>query len=181
MAPSHYEMLRTFNSDNKFNGSNYDAWVTELEMTFIGHDILAHIKGETSCPNDSSGAVIWHKDDQSARAALYKTISSTDIIHAHFKNTTPAQTAHAVWTTLKNEFQKDTRAKRFELKRHLYNPIHDIKKPVSVYIQDIVSAYEALTALGHAPAAVDVVDSILMNLHSNFSIVCTLLTTQQQG
>ncbi|KAG6875641.1 hypothetical protein C0993_008210 [Termitomyces sp. T159_Od127] len=132
MAPSHYEMLHTFNSDNKFNGSNYDAW----------------------------------------------TISSTDIIHAHFKNTTPAQTAHAVWTTLKDEFQKDTHAKHFELKQRLYNPIHNIEQPVSVYIQDIISAYEALTALGHAPAAVDVVDSILMNLHSDFSIVRTLLTTQ---
>ncbi|KAG6894224.1 hypothetical protein C0992_006985, partial [Termitomyces sp. T32_za158] len=117
-------------------------------------------------------------DDQSACATLYKTISSTDIIHAHSINTTPAQTANAVWIALKDKFQKDTCAKRFELKQHLYNPIHDIEKPVSVYIQDIVSAYEALTALGHAPAAVDVIDSILMNLHSNFSIVCTLLTTQ---
>ncbi|KAG6896643.1 hypothetical protein C0992_006941 [Termitomyces sp. T32_za158] len=177
MAPFYYEMLHTFNSNNKFNMLNYDAWITELEMTFIGHDILAHIKSKTSCPSNSSGAIIWHQDDQSAHATLYKIISSTNIIYAHFKNTTLTQTANAIWIAFKNEFQKDIYVKCFKLKQYLYNPIHNIEKPVLVYIQDIVSAYKALTALDYAPATVNDVDSILMNLHSNFSIVCTFLTT----
>ncbi|KAG6821828.1 hypothetical protein H0H92_000635, partial [Tricholoma furcatifolium] len=100
-------------------------------------------------------------------------------IRAHFKNTTPPQSANAVWISIKGDFQKDSRARRFEYKRRLYNPIHDIEKPVAAYIQDIVDAAESLATLGHKPANVDVVDSILMNLHPNFSIPRTLLTAQQ--
>ncbi|KAF8591810.1 hypothetical protein K439DRAFT_1321636, partial [Ramaria rubella] len=86
--------------------------------------------------------------------------------------------ANTVWLSLKAEYQKDSCATRFELKKHLYNPTHDIAKPISIYIQDIITAAEALTLLSHEPAATDVVDSILMNLDLSFAIVHTLLTTQ---
>ncbi|KAG6858950.1 hypothetical protein C0995_001281, partial [Termitomyces sp. Mi166 len=75
---------------------------------------------------------------------------------------------------------KDSHAKCFELKKHLYNPIHNIEKPVLVYIQDIISTHDALTVLGHTPPIINVIDSILINLHSDFSIVCTFLTTQAE-
>ncbi|KAF8583579.1 hypothetical protein K439DRAFT_1617382 [Ramaria rubella] len=62
--------------------------------------------------------------------------------------------------------------------KRLYNPMHNISKPISIYIQDIVHAAELLTALGHQPPTTDVVDLILMNLDLSFTIVRTLLTTQ---
>ncbi|KAF8589187.1 hypothetical protein K439DRAFT_1612995 [Ramaria rubella] len=43
---------------------------------------------------------------------------------------------------------------------------------------DIVNVAESLSNLGHPPAAIDIVDSILMNLDPSFAIVHTLLTTQ---
>ncbi|KAF4618043.1 hypothetical protein D9613_012872 [Agrocybe pediades] len=112
------------------------------------------------------------------RMVLYKTISANSTRDAHFKDTSPAQTAKDVWESLKSEYQKDSRASRFELKKRLYNPVHDVDQPISVYIQDIIAASEALTALGHPPSPLDIVDSILMNLDSSFGIVRTLLTSQ---
>ncbi|KAF8590347.1 hypothetical protein K439DRAFT_1612120 [Ramaria rubella] len=120
----------------------------------------------------------WLAADHWARSALYKTISSNVIRSVHFKHTLPPQTANTVWLSLKAEYRKDSRTIHFELKKRLYNPTHDITKPILTYIQDIVTAAEALTLLGHEPATTDVVDSILMNLNPSFTMVCTLLTTQ---
>ncbi|KAF8576385.1 hypothetical protein K439DRAFT_1283276, partial [Ramaria rubella] len=64
------------------------------------------------------------------------------------------------------------------LKKCFYNLTHDIVKPISTYIQDIITVVEALTSLGHEPAATDIVNSILMNLDPSFTIVHTLFTTQ---
>ncbi|KAF8583704.1 hypothetical protein K439DRAFT_1617281 [Ramaria rubella] len=96
----------------------------------------------------------------------------------HFKEMLPLQMVNTVWLSLKTEYQKDSHAIRFELKKCLYNPTHDISKPILAYIQDIVNAAESLSNLGHPPAAIDIVDSILMNLDPSFAIVCTFLTTQ---
>ncbi|KAF8577432.1 hypothetical protein K439DRAFT_1622126 [Ramaria rubella] len=96
----------------------------------------------------------------------------------HFKETLPPQMVNAVWLSLKTKYQKDSRATRFKLKKHLYNPTHDISKPILAYIQDIVNVAESLSNLGHPPAAIDIVDSILMNLDPSFAIIRTLPTTQ---
>ncbi|KAF8572589.1 hypothetical protein K439DRAFT_1625676 [Ramaria rubella] len=176
MPPTIFELLQTFDEQNKFNGSNYASWVAEFNMTF-GEDtnFMSHINGTSTMSTNNS---IWLAADHHARSALYKTISSNVIRSAHFKPTSPPQTVNAVWLSLKAEYQKDSCTTHFELKKCLYNPTHDVTKPISMYIQDIVTAAKALTLLGHEPAAMDIVDSILMNLDPSFAIVCTLLTTQ---
>ncbi|KAF8585502.1 hypothetical protein K439DRAFT_1615892 [Ramaria rubella] len=158
MRPTIFELLRTFDEQNRFNGNNYASWVTEFNMTFgEDTDFMSHINGTST--------MLVLTTDNSARLAADHPYS-------------PPQTPNAVWLSLKAEYQKDSRATRFELKKHLYNLTHDIAKPISIYIQDIITAAEALTSLGHEPAATDVVDSILMNLDPSFAIVRTLLTTQ---
>jgi len=182
MPTSVTDLLRSFDKQNFFDGTNYDQWVQEFDMTFGEDDNLtAHVKGTKSPPNDTTARAAWVKTDASARRALYKTISSNAIRTTHFKTIDPPgspQTANKVWLSLKSEYQKDSRASRFELKKRLYNPSHDVSKPVSIYIQDIVAAANSLTALGHTPASSDVVDSVLMNLDSSFAVIRTLLTSQ---
>lgn len=174
-----YTLLRSFDEQNKFDGTNYIQWKQELEMTFgEDPDLLAHILGGSEIPNDKLALAAWSAKDGSARTALYKTITSNAIRASHFKSTTPPQSANAVWKSLKSEYQKDSRASRFELKKRLYNPNHDPDQPVSIYIADIIAASDALVSLGHSPSDTDVVDSILMNLHPSFGIVRTLLTSQ---
>ncbi|KIJ22787.1 hypothetical protein M422DRAFT_103840, partial [Sphaerobolus stellatus SS14] len=86
--------------------------------------------------------------------------------------------AHEVWTSIKDDYVKDSRAVRFELKRRLYNPIHDTGKPISLYIDDIANAANSLIALGHPPANTDIIDSILMHLDQSWSIPHSSLITQ---
>ncbi|KAF8580196.1 hypothetical protein K439DRAFT_1619992 [Ramaria rubella] len=120
----------------------------------------------------------WLAADHHARSALYKIISSNAIHTTHFKDTSLPQTANAVWLSLKTKYQKDSCATRFELKKCLYNPTHDTSKPILAYIQDIINVAESLSNLGHPPATINIVDSILMNLDPSFAIVHILLTTQ---
>ncbi|KAF8580170.1 hypothetical protein K439DRAFT_1620009 [Ramaria rubella] len=145
-------------------------------MTF-GEDtnFMLHINSTSTMSTDNS---IWLAADHCARSVLYKTILSNTICSVHFKPTLLPQTANAVWLSLKVKYQKYSRATCFELKKCLYNPTHDIAKPILIYIQDIVTAADALTLLGHEPAIMAIVNSILMNLDLSFAIVCTLLTTQ---
>ncbi|KAF8576793.1 hypothetical protein K439DRAFT_1292535, partial [Ramaria rubella] len=168
-----------FDEQNKFNGNNYASWVTEFNMTFEEDtDFMSHINGTSTMSVLTTDNLAWLAADHQARSALYKTISSNAIHSAHFKHTSLLQTANTVRLSLKAEYQKDSHTTHFELKKHLYNPTHDIAKPILIYIQDIVTVAEALTLLGHEPATTDIVDSILMNLDPSFAIICTLLTMQ---
>ncbi|KAF8592317.1 hypothetical protein K439DRAFT_1610677 [Ramaria rubella] len=141
-------------------------------------DFMSHINGTSIMSVLTADNLKWLAADHCARSALYKMILSNAICAMHFKETSPLQMANTVWLSLKTEYRKDSCATHFELKKCLYNPIHDISKPILAYIQDIVDAAESLSNLGHPPAAIDIVDSILMNLDPSFAIVCTLLTTQ---
>lgn len=144
-------------------------------------DLMAHVHGTSDKPKDPVAVPAWLAVDSQARIAMYKTTSSNAVRSAHFKNILPPagpQTAGAVWSSLKAEYQKDSRATRFDLKKRLYNPVHNTEQPISQYIQDIVSAAESLVALGHPPASADIVDSILMNLDPSFAVVRTMLTSQ---
>lgn len=150
-----------------------------MKMTFSENDIVyGHITSCNIIPSNKPAAVDWCTTDLYFRMALYKTILSNTVHDVHFKNSSPSQTANQVWESLKSEYQKDSCAFYFELKKCLYNLIHNTSQPVSSYIQNVISASNSLTSLGHSPASLDVVNLIFINLDQSFSIVCTLLISQ---
>lgn len=180
-------LLTHFPAASKLNGNNWATYSTELEVTFfMVEDVWAHISGECSPrPTPSSAAASsdadlksWDDLDALALLILWRTVADLTVRDTHIKK---GKTASSIWSSFKAAFEKDTRSHRFELKRRLYNPVHNPMHPISKYIQDIVSASESLTALGHAPPPVDVVDSIIMHLdvtHPEWKLVRNLLTTR---
>lgn len=173
--------LKTFDPQNKLNEENFGAWVCEVNMTFVMcPNFLDHLSGKIPEPSDTSKQINWISKDMEIISTIYKTIALNAIRTNHIKpfSAKPRQTAHQVWTSLKDTFIRDSRALRFELKRRLYNPVHDPSLPVMDYINDIVNAHGALSDLGHSPPPVDIADSVLMHLHPSYDMVCASLVSQ---
>lgn len=182
-SPSVWTVLRSFDDQNKLNEDNYGSWAREVEMTFMQcPNFIAHLHGSVSAPASTSidAHKAWLATDQEVIAVLYKTIASNAIRTNHIKSlsASPRQTATELWSTLKETFVRDSRSLRFELKRRLYNPVHDTSRPVLEFITDIINAHAALSDLGHSPPAIDIIDSILMHLNPSFDIVRASLVTQ---
>lgn len=178
--------ITSFPPTSQLDGSNWGLYSTEVEMSmFTVDEVWDHMLGKSVRPSPNSAVLsreaeikAWDTVEGLAFLFLWRTIKDVAIRAAHVKKSTPVA---SIWASLKAVYEKDTRSRRFELKRALYNPVHDTTKPVSEYIHAIVQASESLTALGHAPPSVDVVDSIIMHLdtsHPQWRLVRNLLTTR---
>ncbi|RXW11748.1 hypothetical protein EST38_g14107 [Candolleomyces aberdarensis] len=153
-------------------------------MTFVQcPDFIGHLDGTVKAPDPASAESLyqtWLATDKEVIAVLYKTIASNTIRTNHIKSlsATPRQTACELWAALKETFVRDSRSLRFELKRRLYNPVHDTSRPVLEYVSDIINAHASLADLRHSPPTIDIIDSILMHLDPSFDIVRSSLVTQ---
>lgn len=87
-------------------------------------------------------------------------------------------TSAECWASLTKEYQKDSCSTRFELKRRLFNPVHDTTQPISTYLESIVNASEHLAAIGHKPSSTEVVDSIIMHPDPSWNLIKTILVSQ---
>lgn len=87
MAPSFYELLKSFDKDLKFDGSNWHAYRMEMQMTFgADKELWGILKGTSTCPSPNPESptttariAAWQEKDTEAKRAIYKTISSAII------------------------------------------------------------------------------------------------------
>lgn len=197
-----FHMLSLFDKTRTFTGSNWATFKTEFMMTFQADtDFLGVIDGSivsssaavsaaiasvsitsTTTPSQVPGPgsppvhsladKVWLQHNANARTALWRCITSDLVRQRHIK---PQSTAAEIWASLRSEYERDARAPRISLKRRMMHAVHDASKPVDVFIGEIVEAGEQLTAMGAPPGKHDVVDCIIVNLHSDWHVIQTQL------
>lgn len=161
------------------DGDNWSAWLLEFGLVFgmYDEDVMPHIKGERSPPNDPVALVAWKKKDRDIKYVMSRVIANDTLKQEYFdveKLTTT--TAADIFSALKTSLAGDNRASRRALRARLYQATHNPDKPILEYIQTIVSAAKGLTDLGHKPDDTTIPDILISNLHESWHGVRAILT-----
>ncbi|EJD40335.1 hypothetical protein AURDEDRAFT_170515 [Auricularia subglabra TFB-10046 SS5] len=193
-----FHMLGLFDKASAFTGSNWAKFKTEFIMTFqsdpdfigvldgtvisnaaaVSAAISSASSAPTTTPAPATPAVrsvndnAWAQHNANGRTALWRCITSDLVRQRHIK---PDSTATQIWTSLRKEYERDSRAPRISLKRSMMHAVHDVSQSVDVFIGKIVDAAGQLTAMGAPPGKHDVVDCIIVNLHADWHIIQTQL------
>jgi len=89
--------------------------------------------------------------------------------------------ASDMYKALRDHYEGDTPAKRMDLRRSLYRLEHDTSVPVIQFINNIRSIVTDLAAISHEPKPDEIRDIVLMNLHSSFEVIRTILASQDKN
>ncbi|KAJ7703337.1 hypothetical protein B0H16DRAFT_1280476, partial [Mycena metata] len=74
-------------------------------------------------------------------------------------------------------FEKSTRPRRIAARNNFYRAEHDPSLPISVFLDKADTARKVLKNFNDEPNDVQTADVILMNLHSSWDLVRTIISS----
>jgi len=136
---------------------NYILWKSQFESFLSGQGLLGFVTGSISAPSptipvpDINGVTtdrpnpefdVWFKTDKVVKSWLLGSFAE-DILSVVVNYVT----AHEVWSTLANHFNRATSSRLFELQRRLQT-LEKKDKPMQVYLKELQTIYEQLASVG---------------------------------
>ncbi|KAG6806665.1 hypothetical protein H0H92_010458, partial [Tricholoma furcatifolium] len=82
-----------------------------------------------------------------------------------------AETGTTAWAALKGHFEKSTIGYRMSARKEFYDVFHDTSRPISAFIQSLLSARRKLEAFGVKIDDTEFKDVLLMNLDESFHAI----------
>lgn len=168
-------VLSLFNAIPKFDGTNWVSFKKDVEVYFELEGNWGIISGSTARPADAVEGSDWDAANKRVYSLLYF------LILPDFRSLiTDVSTGVLAWTALKNEFEKDSASTRLALRNQFYSIQHDASKPITIFIESILSISRQLKAIGREPGKDEVEDIILLRLDKSYESVRSALITREK-
>jgi gag-polypeptide of LTR copia-type len=155
---------------------NWAQWKSDVQIILELNDSWQYVNGDSPLPTEEKA----HKTAQDAlKIATYcikMTCDNTNRLIIGDK-----RDAVAIFKALTATYEGDTPARRMGLRRQLYHLEHDPSQPVSVFLTNVRSLTSELASIGHPLKPDEIRDIILMNLHSSFEVITTLLASLEKN
>ena len=100
----------------KFTGKNYAAWEFQLETFLKGKELWGHIDGSTKEGSTAAEKAAWAAKDNQIMTWILTSMEPHLILSLR-----PHRSAKAMWDYLKQVYNQDNNAMRFELELAIAN------------------------------------------------------------
>lgn len=164
---------KTLGSVRKLTGKdNWAEWKSDMELTLGLNGTWKYVNGTESVPTEAAELKALQPKLDIATYCLKFSCDASNRLLVSDKDS-PVN----VYSTLRQTYEGDTPAKRMSLRRRLYHLSHDSSEPVTIFINAIRSITTDLASIGHGLKPDEIRDVVLMNLHSNFDTISTILAS----
>ena len=153
------------------NSSNYATWKVQCRMALIKDGLWDIVSGTETAPDvaaDGYAKFVARRDCALAVIVLSIEPSLLYLIG-------DPQDPVAVWTKLRNQFQKSTSANKLSLRRKLYGLKLKDNDSVHDHIKSMTEIFDELSVIGDAISEEDRVVYLLASLPDSFNILVTAL------
>lgn len=170
------------NGIEKLNSYNWFTWKKDAKMMLMREgcwEVVAAAEGVKTTKvmpkEDDKGYESWISKEVQALSTIFFLTDST--LQYHIDECDYASTA---WKKLKDEFEGNTRSRRYEIRNRFNKPVHKLDRPIEEYIQGVLQARKELQALGCSIDDTETADMIIMNLNPAFETVRTTLIARDK-
>jgi hypothetical protein len=155
---------------------NWAQWKSDVQIVLELNDSWQYISGGKSLPTDE-------KELKAAKDALKVATFCLKMMcdNANRLIIGDKTDAIAIFHVLSTTYDGDTPAWHMALRQQLYHLEHDPSQPISLFLTAIRSLTTELASIGHALKPDEIRDIILMNLHSSFEVITTILASLEKN
>jgi hypothetical protein len=165
--------IKTLRSVQKLTGKeSWQAWKSDMELTLGLNGTWKYVNGTESLPTDATRLGALHPKLDVARYCLKFSCDAVNHLLIADKED-PAK----IYSTFRQTYEGDTPAKQMSLWHRLYHLTHDLSEPVTAFITAIRTTTTDLASIGHALKPDEIRDVVLMNLHTLFDTIATVLAS----
>lgn len=155
---------------------NWAKWKSDIKVILEYNGSWQYISGAATLPTEEKLLKVAQEELKVAAFCIKMTCDTANRLIVDDKTD-----AIAIFQALSSTYEGDTPARRMGLRRQLYHLEHDPSQPISAFLTSIRSLTTELTSIGHAPKPDEVRDIVLMNLHSSFEVIGTLLSSLEKN
>jgi hypothetical protein len=165
--------IKTLGTVQKLTGKeSWQAWKSDMELTLGLNGTWKYVNGTTSLPTVAGELKdLQPKLDVATYCLKFSCDAANRLLVADKEG--PAE----IYSTFRETYEGDTPAKRMALRRRLYHLTHDPSEPVTTFITAIRAITTELASIGHGLKPDEIRDVVLMNLHSSFDTISTVLAS----
>ena len=139
-----------------------------MKMFFTGAGVLGISHG--SPPTEEKALAAWKQQDSQMVAFIYVKVD--DEYQYLIED---MESGVEAWKKLKGHFERSTMGQCIAAREAFYTISHDPSRPITTYIQALLSARKKMEALGCKVEDTEFKDVMLMHLDSSFSAVRTIV------
>jgi gag-polypeptide of LTR copia-type len=164
---------KTLGTVQKLTGKeSWQTWKSDMELTLGLNGTWKYVNGTKSLPTEVAELKdLRLKLDVATYCLKFSCDAANRLLVAGKED--PVE----IYSTFKEAYEGDTPAKRMSLRRRLYHLTHDPSEPVTAFITAIRTITTDLASIGHALKPDEIRDVVLMNLHTSFDTIATILAS----
>jgi hypothetical protein len=155
---------------------NWAQWKSDVQIILELNNSWQYVSGNSSVPTEEKALNSAQDALKVATYCIKMTCDSTNCLIIGDKKDTIA-----IFQVLTATYEGDTLACQMGLCRQLYHLNHDPSQPISIFLTNVRSLMSELASIGHALKPDEIRDIVLMNLHSSFEVITTLLASLKKN
>lgn len=160
------------NSVPSLNAQNWSQWSLAMQMFFQSAS-ASHIFSDSPPSSSDAKYASWTSLDSQLLPFIFAKLDQD-----YWYLLDGVTSARVLWDKVKALFEKSTIGHRMLARQKFYGVSHDISKPITIFIQEVIGGASQLKTLGCTVEDTEVIDVILMNLDPSFHPIRTTILAQ---